>query len=106
MPASLQHDELVETAPMLRPTRRGILRGAAILAAPAIWTGERAFGADQITVADVGGAPGAAIRKAFCDPFEKETGIRAASVAHEADPTTQFKLLVDTKSFIWDLCMV
>ena len=75
-------------------------------ALPSIWTGDRAFGADEITVADVGGAPGAAIRKAFCDPFEKETGIRAASVAHDADPTTQFKLLVDTKSYIWDVSMV
>src|SRR5262249_48098740 len=43
MTTSLQHDELVETAPMLRPTRRGILRGIALLAASAIWTGERAF---------------------------------------------------------------
>ncbi len=88
-------------------TRRGILRAAAIgLAAPAIWTGQRAFGADTITVGDVGGAPGDAIRKSFCEPFEKETGIRAVSVAAEADPTTQFKLLVDTKTFIWDVSML
>jgi putative spermidine/putrescine transport system substrate-binding protein len=93
-----------------RYSRRGILRGAGAaavgLAAPTVWTSERAFGAEEITVADVGGAPGAAIRKAFNEPFEKETGIRAASVGHDADPTTQFKLLVDTKSYIWDLCMV
>ena len=88
-------------------TRRGILRAAAIgLAAPAIWTGQRAFGADTITVGDVGGAPGDAIRKSFCEPFEKETGIRAVSVAAAADPTTQFKLLVDTKTFIWDVSML
>jgi putative spermidine/putrescine transport system substrate-binding protein len=88
-------------------SRRGLLRTAAIgVTAPAIWTGNRAFGADTITVADVGGAPGEAIRKAFCEPFEKETGIRAANVAHEADPTTQFKLLVDTKTFIWDVSML
>jgi len=93
-----------------RHSRLGVLRTAGVaaigLAAPYVWTGNRAFGADEITVADVGGAPGAAIRKAFCDPFEKATGIRAASVAHESDPTTQFKLLVDTHSYIWDLCMV
>ena len=59
---------------------------------------QRAFGADQITSADVGGAPGAAIRKAFYDPFEKETGIRVVGVVHESDPITQFKLLVDTKA--------
>lgn len=88
-------------------TRRGILRAAAIgLAAPAIWSGQRAFGADTITVGDVGGAPGDAIRKAFCEPFEKETGIRAVGVAAEADPTTQFKLLVDTKTYIWDVSML
>lgn len=88
-------------------TRRGILRAAAIgLAAPAIWTGQRAFGADTITVGDVGGAPGDAIRKSFCEPFEKATGIRAVSVAAAADPTTQFKLLVDTKTFIWDVSML
>lgn len=87
--------------------RRSLLTaaGAAGLAAPFVWTG-RTFGADQITAADVGGAPGAAIRKAFYDPFEKATGIHVVGVAHESDPTTQFKLLVDTKSFIWDVCMV
>jgi putative spermidine/putrescine transport system substrate-binding protein len=91
-------------------SRRRFLRSAGLagtaLAMPVVWTAERAFGADQITVADVGGAPGAAIRKAFYDPFEKETGIKVVGVVHEADPTVQFKLLVDTKSYIWDLCMV
>lgn len=90
-------------------SRRDALRRAALmsstLAAPFVWTG-RAFGADQITVADVGGAPGAAIKLAFYDPFEKETGIKVNGVVHESDPTVQFKLLVDTKSYIWDLCMV
>ncbi len=90
-------------------TRRSFLRQAAVVApalsAPFIWTG-RAFGADQLTVADVGGAPGAAIKMAFYEPFEKETGIKVTGVVHAADPTVQFKLLVDTKSYIWDLCMV
>ncbi|MBS0241336.1 MAG: ABC transporter substrate-binding protein [Proteobacteria bacterium] len=94
----------------IRPTtRRGFMRGAALtgsaLAAPFIWTG-RSFGADQITVADVGGAPAAAIKTAFYDPFIKETGINVVGVVHDSDPTVQFKLLVDTKSYIWDLCMV
>jgi putative spermidine/putrescine transport system substrate-binding protein len=96
---------------MTNPTRgfprRGLLRGAALgLAAPWLFTGSRAFAAEQITAADVGGAPGAAIRAAFYDPFEKETGIRVVGVAHDPDPTVQFKLLVDTRSYIWDLCMV
>jgi len=90
-------------------SRRRFLRSTGLaatgLAMPLVWPG-RAFGAEQITVADVGGAPGAAIRKAFYDPFEKETGIKIVGVAHDPDPTVQFKLLVDTKSYIWDLCMV
>jgi hypothetical protein len=47
---------------MTNPTegfsRRGLLRGAALgLAAPWVFTGSRAFAAEQITAADVGGAP-------------------------------------------------
>ena len=91
-------------------SRRALLRrggvGAAALALPYVWTGERAFAADQITVADVGGAPAQAIKKAFYEPFEKETGIRVVGVVHESDPTSQFKLIVDTKSYLWDVCMV
>ncbi|WP_322101906.1 ABC transporter substrate-binding protein [Paraburkholderia sp. J41] len=83
-----------------------IAASAAGIVAPYVWTGARAFGAQQITVADVGGAPGDAIRKAFYEPFEKETGIKVIGVAHDSDPTTQFKLAVDTRSFIWDVCSV
>ncbi|HJZ21744.1 MAG TPA: ABC transporter substrate-binding protein, partial [Bradyrhizobium sp.] len=90
-------------------TRRKLLKvggaAAAGVAMPAVWTrGARA--ADQITVADVGGATGAALRPAFYDPFEKETGIRVVAVAHESDPVTQFKVIVDTGSKLWDVCMV
>jgi putative spermidine/putrescine transport system substrate-binding protein len=90
-------------------TRRKLLKVAGVaatgVALPAVWSG-RAGAAEQITVADVGGAPGQAIRTAFYDPFEKATGIRVESVAHESDPVTQFKLVVDTGSKIWDVCMV
>ncbi|MBV8838958.1 MAG: ABC transporter substrate-binding protein, partial [Alphaproteobacteria bacterium] len=57
-------------------TRRGLLTTAGAvassLALPAI---KRAGAAEQIVVADVGGAPAEALRKAFYDPFEKATGI-------------------------------
>jgi putative spermidine/putrescine transport system substrate-binding protein len=90
-------------------TRRKLLKstGAAATGAvlPAAWI-KRAGAAEQITVADVGGAPAQALRKAFYDPFEKETGIRVIDVAHESDPVTQFKLVVDANSKIWDVCMV
>ena len=80
------------------------LAGATAFAMPTVIT--RAFAADQITVADVGGAPSVAIKKAFYDPFEKATGIKVIGIAHDSDPVTQFKLLVDTKSYIWDVSMV
>jgi putative spermidine/putrescine transport system substrate-binding protein len=90
-------------------TRRRILKvtGAAAtgVVLPAIWV-KRAGAAEQITVADVGGAPSQALRTAFYDPFEKATGIRIVDVAHESDPVTQFKLVVDANSKIWDVCMV
>jgi putative spermidine/putrescine transport system substrate-binding protein len=87
-------------------TRRKLLTAAAvaaILPGPFI---KRADAAEQITVADVGGAPAEALRKAFYDPFEKATGIRVENVAHESDPVTQFKVVVDSNSKIWDVCMV
>lgn len=71
-----------------------------------MFTAERAFAAKPITVAEVGDTPGATIRKAFYDPFEKETGIKVVGVAHGSDPTIQFRLLVETHSSIWDACMV
>lgn len=89
------------------PTRRTLLKaGVASLAAPAILPRSALAQATQITIADVGGAPGAAIKAAFCDPFKEETGIEVVNVAHDPDPVTQFKLVVDTKSYIWDACMV
>jgi putative spermidine/putrescine transport system substrate-binding protein len=92
-----------------RVTRRKLLKAAGAAATgfalPAVWSG-RAGAAEQITVADVGGAPGAALRTAFYDPFEKATGIRVEGVAHESDPVTQFKVIVDTDSKLWDVCMV
>jgi putative spermidine/putrescine transport system substrate-binding protein len=90
-------------------TRRKLLKAASVaatgIAMPVVWT-KRAGAAEEITVADVGGATAPALRAGFYDPFEKETGIRVINVAHESDPVTQFKLVVDTGSKIWDVCMV
>lgn len=95
---------------LMRPTRRGLLKTAAIgavgLAAPAILPRGALAQTKRITIADVGGAPAAAIKTAFCDPFQQETGIEVVNVAHDADPVSQFKMLVDTKTFLWDACMV
>jgi putative spermidine/putrescine transport system substrate-binding protein len=83
--------------------------GAAAVGAtmPTAWPGAaRSAAGQQITVADVGGAIADALRVAFYEPFEKETGIRVVNVAHESDPVTQFKVLVDVGSNLWDVCMV
>lgn len=74
------------------------------LALPTIWT-RRADAANQLTIADYGGVTTIAHRKAFFDPFEKATGVRIINVAHESDPVTQFKLAVDSGSYIWDVCV-
>ncbi|WP_312241756.1 extracellular solute-binding protein [Pantoea sp.] len=90
-------------------SRRDFIKTVAVtgaaLSAPSLWI-PRAFAADNLIVADNGGALAPALRKAFYDPFEKETGIRITNVAHESDPVTQFKVAVDTGSHIWDLAMV
>lgn len=92
-----------------KATRRDFLKVAsatgASLAFPAIWTG-RANAAEQLTVSDYGGATSPALRAGFYDPFEKQTGVRIINVAHESDPVTQFKLGVDSGSFIWDACLM
>ena len=55
-------------------------------------------------MADPGGPYGPAYRKAFYDPFEQATGIRVTNVAREAEPTAQFKAMVETRSYTWDVC--
>lgn len=87
--------------------RRRLLQGAAGwgltgLAAPALIGPANA--ATTITVADPGGPYGPGFRKAFYDPFEKATGIKVVNVAREAEPTAQFKAIVETKSYTWDVC--
>lgn len=90
------------------PTRRSFLQltaaGAVGLATPAVFTSRARAATGQIVVADYGGSSSEAMKKAFSEPFEAETGIKVVHVAHDTDPVTQFKLLVDTKSYIWDVC--
>lgn len=85
-------------------TRRTLLgTGAAALAAPML--GQRANAqVSSITVADPGGPFTTGFRKAFYDPFTEATGIEVVSVARDAEPTAQFKSIVETGSYIWDVC--
>ncbi len=85
-----------------QPSRRQMLAvgGAAAL----IGMVRPARAGRQLTVADPGGPYSPGYRKAFYDPFEQETGIRIVDVAREAYPTAQFKAMVQTGSYIWDVC--
>lgn len=86
--------------------RTAIKAGAGIaaltVAAPFIIRPARA--ANQITVADPGGPYSGAYRKAFYAPFEAQTGIKVVNVARDTEPVAQFKAMVETKSYIWDVC--
>ncbi|MCZ4354839.1 ABC transporter substrate-binding protein [Roseovarius aestuarii] len=84
--------------------RRSLLAtGAAALAVPMLGRKANAQ-VTSLTVADPGGPFAQGYRKAFYDPFAKETGIEIVSVARDAEPTAQFKSIVETDSYIWDVC--
>lgn len=76
--------------------------GAALMA-PAVLT-RHAFAADTLTVADPGGPYSPGYRKAFYDPFEKATGVKVINVARDAEPVAQFRAMVETRSYSWDVC--
>ncbi len=88
-------------------SRRAALLGAGGLAlglaTPALLRPARAAGG-SLTVADPGGPYSPGYRKAFYDPFEKATGIKVVNVARDAEPTAQFKAMVETKAYTWDVC--
>ncbi|MFT3688489.1 ABC transporter substrate-binding protein [Paenirhodobacter sp.] len=84
--------------------RAALTLGAAALATPML--SRRSWAAVSLTVADPGGPYSAGYRKAFYDPFTAETGIEVVSVARDAEPTAQFKSMVETKSYIWDVCTI
>lgn len=89
---------------MPRMSRRSLLAtGTAALAIPML--GRRANAqATSLTVADPGGPFADGYRKAFYEPFQAETGIEIVPVARDAEPTAQFKSIVETGSYIWDVC--
>jgi putative spermidine/putrescine transport system substrate-binding protein len=90
--------------------RRGVLRaglaGAGVLAAPALIAERAESQTQQITCADPGGPFGEAFGKAFYRPFEQATGIRVVNIARPAEPTAQFRAMVETRSYTWDCCIL
>ncbi|WP_082855317.1 ABC transporter substrate-binding protein [Paraburkholderia phytofirmans] len=63
-------------------TRRDILKGGAAALASAVLPMSSWAAAGSVTITDGGGAWGAAQRKAYFEPFEKETGIRVDLVPY------------------------
>lgn len=86
-------------------TRRSLLVGAvAFTSAPTIL--RRARAGQQITMRDAGGPTGDLYKKAFYDPFTKETGIEVNSVTGQHEPVAQIKAMVETKNYAWDMVLV
>ena len=85
--------------------RRGILAAGA-LAAPMLAAGPLRAQTRQITVADPGGPFGESFGRAFYRPFEAATGIRVVNVARPAEPTAQFRAMVETRAYTWDVCIL
>ena len=88
---------------LIHMSRRGLLiAGTAALATPML--ARRSWASESLVVADPGGPFTEGYRKAFYEPFTAETGIAINGVARDAEPTAQFKSIVETKSYIWDVC--
>lgn len=82
--------------------RRGVLKAAGgtalAVAAPMVIAQNK-----TLVVSDPGGPYTTAYRKAFYDPFEKETGVKIVNVARESQPVAQFTAMVKAKNFVWDV---
>lgn len=88
---------------LLNLSRRGFLvAGTAALATPMLT--RRSWANESLVVADPGGPFTEGYRKAFYEPFTAATGISINGVARDAEPTAQFKSIVETGSYIWDVC--
>src|ERR1700745_4197585 len=89
-------------------TRRNLLKtgagAAAMLATPALMT--KGFAADTLTVSDYGGVFEQGFRLAFYDSFEKEFGVKINVTTVSPDPVPQYKMSVDTKSYLADVVML
>lgn len=83
------------------PDRRQVLGG--IAASAALFCVAEARAAQRITIRDGGGAVGGLLRKAFYDPFTKETGVEVVSVTSQHEPVAQIKLMVETRNYDWDM---
>jgi putative spermidine/putrescine transport system substrate-binding protein len=84
------------------PIRRRILQASAGAGAALLLPAGVHAQAKRLTVSDPGGPYTDAYRKAFYDPFFKETGTVVVNVARESQPVSLFTAMVQTKNYIWD----
>lgn len=63
--------------------------GALAATLPTVITGKPAFAAGQLTIRDGGGSTGETYKRAFYDPFTKETGIVINQVTVRAGRSDQ-----------------
>lgn len=79
-----------------------VVAGAAIAAAPHFIGSARAD-SKRLFVRDAGGMWTEGYRKAFFEPFFKETGIEVIGITSTAEPTAEVKGIVETGNYTWDL---
>lgn len=79
--------------------------GAAVIAAPFIWTASRVT-SKKIVIRDAGGIFTEIYKKAFYEPFTKATGIKIVSVSSLAEPIAQIRTMVESKRYLWDMAAI
>ncbi|WP_187395125.1 ABC transporter substrate-binding protein [Pigmentiphaga aceris] len=91
-----------KTNQAINTTRRRILQASAGAGAALMLPAGVHAQAKRLIVSDPGGPYTDAYRKAFYDPFFKETGTVVVNVARESQPVSLFTAMVQTKNYIWD----
>ncbi len=99
-------DSHVNIEPMAL-SRRRILKSAIVLGAggvaPALWTSKTLAQTRTLVVRDPAGPYVKAMTEAFYLPFEQATGVKIERVTADHEPTSQVKVMVETKNYFWDV---
>ena len=76
-----------------------------IVAAVAVIASFASYAESQITIVNFGGANGIAQKKAYFEPYEKNTGNKIVGVAYNGEQA-KIKAMVETKKVTWDVVEV
>lgn len=76
-----------------------------VVIAAAIFASIASYAQTQITVVNFGGANGNAQKKAYIEPFEKNTGSKVVGVEYNGEQA-KIKAMVETKKVTWDVVEV